>query len=247
VSPTMRSDPPLAALGGAVPPAPAWFTEALAAPCEDFFAEADGARIACRAWGERGKPGLVLVHGNAAHLGWWSFLAPFFAAEYRVVTWSLTGMGGSDWRERYSVDHYTAELWAAAEAGGACDAGPPVLAGHSLGGQPVLYSAAHHPERMRAGIIIDCGFPGPEAPVMPVAKSRSYPDVATALAKFRLSPEQPCENLYIADFLARECLRQLDDGTWTYGFDRGVWARLTLPNLWEVLAECKAPLAVLNG
>ena len=238
---------PLAGLGGEVPPAPQWFTDNLAVPHESFSVTVDGARLECRAWGERGKPGLVFVHGNAAHLGWWSFLAPFFSADHRVVTWSLSGMGRSDWRERYTIDTYVTELWAVAEAGGACDEGPPVVIGHSLGGQPVLLSAARHAERMRAAILVDCGFPGRHMPVMPVAKGRSYPDVVTALTKFRLSPQQPCENLYIADFLARMGLKQLDDGTFAYGFDRGVWRRMELTDLWQALAECRAPLAVVRG
>jgi len=238
---------PLAGLGGEVPPAPQWFTDNLAVPYESFSVTVDGARLECRAWGERGKPGLVFVHGNAAHLGWWSFLAPFFSADHRVVTWSLSGMGRSDWRERYTIDTYVTELWAVAEAGGACEEGPPVVIGHSLGGQPVLLSAARHAERMRAAILVDCGFPGRHMPVMPVAKGRSYPDVVTALTKFRLSPQQPCENLYIADFLARMGLKQLDDGTFGYGFDRGVWRRMELTDLWQALAECRAPLAVVRG
>jgi pimeloyl-ACP methyl ester carboxylesterase len=238
---------PLAGLNGAVPPAPAWFTRALAVPFETYWVEVQGARLECRAWGERGRPGLVLIHGNAAHLGWWSFLAPYFAGEYRVVTWSLSGMGRSDWRERYAIETYTEECWAVAEAGGACDAGPPVLIGHSLGSQPVIVSAARRSERMRSGIIIDCGFPGPELPAMPVTKGRSYPDIAAALDRFRLAPPQPCDNLFIVDYLARMGLKQLEDDSWTYRFDRKVWGNMDFPDLWAELAQIRRPLAVVRA
>jgi pimeloyl-ACP methyl ester carboxylesterase len=45
----------------------------------------------------------MLLHGNAAHLGWWSFLAPLLAGQYRVVALSFSGMGASSWRDAYSV------------------------------------------------------------------------------------------------------------------------------------------------
>ena len=37
---------------------------------------------------------LLFLHGNGAHADWWSFIAPFFAAEYRVAALSWSGMGG---------------------------------------------------------------------------------------------------------------------------------------------------------
>lgn len=243
---TTKPKPLLAGLGGAVPPAPGWFTEALAAECEHFTVEVDGVRLDCRAWGERGKPGLVFVHGSAGHLGWWSFLAPFFSHDHRVVTWSLSGMGQSGWRESYTIESYTDELWAVAEAGGACAAGPPVLVGHSMGGQPVLLSAAIHPARMRAGILVDCSLPTQDQKT-PQGTGRSYPDAATALEQFRLAPDQPCENLFIVDFLARLSLVQQDDGSWAFGFDRRIWSRMTWPDLWRALADRKAPLAIVSG
>ena len=75
---------PLAAYHGARPPAPAWFDDAIANEPERTFIEVEGARIELLAWGERGKPGLIFLHGGAAHADWWSFIAPFFAAERRV-------------------------------------------------------------------------------------------------------------------------------------------------------------------
>lgn len=243
---TTKPQPPLAGLCGSVPPAPGWFTEALAAPCEHFSVEVDGVRLDCRAWGERGNPGLVFVHGSAAHLGWWSFLAPFFSSDHRVVTWSLSGMGKSDWRDQYSIEAYTEELWAVAQAGGACEAGPPVLIGHSLGGHLVHSSAAFHPEQMRAGVLVDCSFPGAISR-RPQGTGRSYPNEVAALERFLLSPEQPCENLFIIDFLARMSLTRHDDGTCTFGFDRGVWSRMILPDLWEILGRTRAPMAVVRG
>ena len=76
---------PLAAFRGQKPPAPAWFERVVAIEPERSFVAVDGARVETLAWGERGKPGLIFLHGGAAHADWWSFIAPFFARERRVV------------------------------------------------------------------------------------------------------------------------------------------------------------------
>jgi len=91
---------PLAAFHGQRPPAPAWFEAALAHEPERTFVEVEGAKVEVLAWGKRGLPGLMFLHGGAAHADWWSFIAPFFAATRRVVASSFTGMGRSRQPER---------------------------------------------------------------------------------------------------------------------------------------------------
>src|SRR4051812_24905693 len=83
-------------------PAPRWFTDALAAPHEEHTVDSQGTPIHYLAWGDRSKPGLVLVHGGAAHAQWWSFLAPFLARQYRVVAPDLAGHGDSGQRAHYA-------------------------------------------------------------------------------------------------------------------------------------------------
>src|SRR5947209_12132259 len=109
---------PLAQFGGTAPPAPAWFTDAMERRPEISAVEVAGARIESLIWGERGRPGLLLLHGNGAHAGWWRFIAPFLAEQYRVCAISWGGMGGSDWREAYTTDNFVAEALASADAAG---------------------------------------------------------------------------------------------------------------------------------
>jgi pimeloyl-ACP methyl ester carboxylesterase len=76
--------------------------------------EHEGARIAWKAWGERGAPGVILVHGGTAHKGWWDAIGPLLAREgRRVVAPDLPGMGESDWREAYTMDDHAASARAA--------------------------------------------------------------------------------------------------------------------------------------
>lgn len=111
--------------------APAWFVDALAAPVDTGKVEVDGATIAYRAWGESGRPGIVLVHGGMAHSRWWDHIGPQLAAGRRVVALDLSGHGDSDHREHYGLDTWVGEVLAVAAAGGI--AGAPVLVGHSMG------------------------------------------------------------------------------------------------------------------
>ena len=97
---------PLAPFEGAEPPSPKWFKDAIAQEPERGFVTSHGAKIEVLTWGERGKPGLLLIHGNSAHADWWSFIAPLLAKDFRVTAMSLAGMGASDWRETYRFTDY---------------------------------------------------------------------------------------------------------------------------------------------
>jgi pimeloyl-ACP methyl ester carboxylesterase len=162
---------PLAVFEGAMPPAPKWFDWAVAQEPERSFVEVLGAKIELLAWGERGKPGLILVHGNSAHADWWSFIAPYLAQDYRVAAISLSGMGASDWRDDYSFETFAQEVRGGAEAAGLYDAPvKPIFIGHSFGGSQVFYAARKYPEWMRGAILVDTGFGGP--PPAKVSASR---------------------------------------------------------------------------
>ena len=131
--------PILAPFHGERPPAPAWFDEALAhhRP-ERSFVEVEGAQIEMLTWGERGKPGLLFLHGNGAHADWWSFIVPFFAAEFRCAAISWSGMGRSGWRDAYSIDQFGREALACAEAAGLFEARE----------KPIVIAKVHAPSEL---------------------------------------------------------------------------------------------------
>ncbi len=153
---------PLAAFHGLKPPAPAWFDEAIAHEPERTFIEVEGARVETLAWGERGKPGLMLLHGGAAHADWWSFIAPFFAEDYRVVASTFTGMGRSDWRDHYVFEQFVREAREAGRKGGAFDAGPPVVVGHSFGGRVAMGLSRDFGDELTGAVMVDPPFFAPQ-------------------------------------------------------------------------------------
>ena len=99
----------MADAGGLPSGAPAWFRQALADEPERTFVEVDGCVIETLAWGPRGAPGVLLLHGFTAHADWWSFVAPWLAGQRRVIALSLSGMGRSGWRDSYSLEQYARE------------------------------------------------------------------------------------------------------------------------------------------
>ena len=242
---------PLAAFGGAVPPAPAWFDAAVAELPEIGRVEVLGAGIETLTWGERGKPGLLLLHGNGAHAGWWRFVAPFFAADYRVTALSWSGMGGSDHRVRYDVTTFVTEIFAGAETTGLFDAGPPLIVAHSFGGFPMMAAAMHRGDRLRGAVIVDTPFRGvgeeggrpPNATMRP---HRVYATLTEALARFRFAPAQGCDNPYIADRIARDSLVETEGG-WTWRFDPFLWSRFEVGDARELLRAPGCPVALIWG
>jgi len=207
---------------------PPWFRRALAVPFEDGSVEVDGAAIHYLAWGERGRRGLVFVHGGGAHAHWWTHVAATFAGDLRVVAIDLSGHGDSDHRPAYALEQWTDEVMAVASAGGID--GPPVIVGHSMGGFVTVATAALNPHGLAGAIVCDSPVtePDPEVNASRLGSAfgapRTYPTVEAALERFRTVPPQDHYLDYVIDHVARRSLRQVDGG-WQWKFDRQVFAQ----------------------
>lgn len=207
---------------------PRWFACALAIEPERSFVIVDGAKIETLAWGPRGAPGLLLLPGNGAHADWWSFIAPFFAMDYRVVALSWSGMGRSDWRKSYSMALHRAELIGVVKAGGLFEnPAKPRIVAHSFGsGIALQVVAGPSGDRFEQLIVVDNGARPPRE-TMQFADRRPWdnPGFATleeGAARFRLRPVQTCANDFLLDFIARCSLRlKAGDGArrWIWCFD----------------------------
>jgi pimeloyl-ACP methyl ester carboxylesterase len=217
------------------------------------------ANIEVLSWGRRGAPGLLLLHGLGAHADWWSPIAPFLATRYRVSAFSWSGMGGSDWRESYSVEVYLEEILSVAQASGLFESVErPLAVGHSFGGSMLLAATAAYGERLKGAVLVDSYLqpdgqwylqptqtrPGRALPI--------YSSLEDALARFRFAPPQACANLFIADHIARASLKpvllqgQREPG-WTWRFDprmAGGRARVAVS---ACLAGPRSPLAFIAG
>jgi pimeloyl-ACP methyl ester carboxylesterase len=244
---------PLQAYQGLKPPAPAWFERTVADQPERTFVEVEGARVETLAWGERGKPGLVLMHGGAAHADWWSFIAPFFARDRRVVAPTFSGMGRSDWRPVYSFDQFVREAREAARAAGAYEAGPPAVVGHSFGGRVAMGLARGE---VLGAVMVDPPFFAPQnqrlrSPPRPTRERRIQTSLEAVVARFRLAPPQACENLFILDHIARRSAVEVVDGKggkgWALSFDPHFWEKFTRVDPMSLITAARSPLALIRG
>src|SRR5699024_7535396 len=107
--------------------------------------------IAYRVWGKPGSPVAVLVHGGAAHAGWWDHMAPHLIGHHRIVSIDLSGHGDSQWRPAYSLESWAEEVMAVSRAEGSDS---PVLFGHSMGGF-VCLTAARQYDSLAGVVAID--------------------------------------------------------------------------------------------
>ena len=252
---------PLGPFKGERPPAPDWFHSAIARAPERIFIPVDGVPIETLIWGDPNKPGLIFLHGNGAHADWYSFIAPFFADDYRLIAISWSGMGGSGWRERYSLDSFGDEVLAVARAVGLLDgAEKPIIVAHSFGGAIGLRLAASRGDQLKGAVILD-NVPRPPhlrwkgPPNRADKKPPTYPSLVAALARFRLMPPQGCENLFLVDHLGRGSLTSgpSEDGTqevFRWRFDPDLWPKMDRTGSLESehdLTAAKCPLAMIWG
>ncbi|MEM7327343.1 MAG: alpha/beta hydrolase [Pseudomonadota bacterium] len=247
----------LARYRGAKPDAPAWFEAAIATPYEERFVDVAGTRVRYQAYGDRAKPGLLLAHGNGAHAHWYDFIAPALAETYHVISMTFSGMGDSDWRDMYSFPSFADEELAVCEdAGLFADGRKPVIIAHSFGGFITLHAARKHAERFSGVVIVDSGIRPPDdkwdGPPRRARGNRAYASLDAALARFRLAPPQPCENHYIADYIARHSLKQVETETgqsgWVWKFDPRIFVNFEFSEMsTNMLADVACPVAMMRG
>jgi len=209
-------------------PAPDWFHWAVAQQGQSKRVSVDGCSIHYLLWqpdeGVTDPGGILFVHGGGAHAHWWSHIAPFFRAGFRVAAIDLSGMGDSGDRPK---DAYNATLRAEEIQAVIADAGlgaKTFLVGHSFGGLMSMRYASIYSENLGGMVIADSPVypPGEEDDrrrrANPMGSVRLYPDFEEAVARFRLRPRQPCDNDFIVEYIARHSVKAADGG-WTWKFD----------------------------
>jgi pimeloyl-ACP methyl ester carboxylesterase len=242
---------PLTPFHGDVPPAPGWFEAAVSTVPESNFVDVEGAPIHYLRWGDRARPGLLLVHGNAAHAYWWSFIAPYLAQNYNVAAMDLSGMGDSGWRTNYAMELFVREQLAVAEeAGMFAAAEPPTIVAHSFGGFVTILTGALYGDRLGGTVIVDSPVNPPDRrggpPAREIRPNRIYPTMAAALSHFRLMPPQTCDNLYLVDWVARHSLKPVNGG-FTWKFDPAIWRDFSIGDTAARLRATKCRIAIFRG
>jgi len=214
--PSLQSSPPQTL--------PEWFVEALACKPEHSDIVADDCRIHLRAWGSHDLPPLLLVHGGAAHSGWWDHIGPFFSKTHRVIAPDLSGHGDSGTRAEYRHRTWAREVLAAANAEG--PSGRPTIVGHSMGGSVASAAAGHYGEQIDSIINIDSPLRD-EAPEEARLRDRNklpraYRSKEEILQRFRPVPAQSTVLPYIWSHIADQSIRHTSD-EWFWKFDPAIF------------------------
>ena len=105
---------------------------------------------------DRGRPALVFVNGMGCDQNVWGRVAPFFAADHRIVLFDHVGVGRSQLSSataaRYaSLQGYADDLLEVCDAADAQDA---VLVGHSVGAMIGVLAAIRWPAAFRQLVLL---------------------------------------------------------------------------------------------
>ncbi|MDB5971435.1 MAG: alpha/beta hydrolase [Hydrocarboniphaga sp.] len=199
---------------------PSWLQRALARPGVSRYADNGGVALHYLEWNDAasGLPGLLFVPGYRAHARWWDFIAPMFADRFHVVVMELSGMGDSGRRAEYRPGDFAGDIVAVTRHSGLR---APIGIGHSYGGSRLLYACSGQPAMFARAIVVDSyvhfADMGPIEDYPSIGSRRVHLTLDAALARFRLSPEQPAHPALLR-YLAEGSLREVEGG-WTWKFD----------------------------
>jgi pimeloyl-ACP methyl ester carboxylesterase len=216
--------------------APEWFRQAVADRPAVREVLVEGTPVHYRVWGADDAPGVLLVHGGAAHSGWWDHVAPRLTGR-RVVAVDLSGHGDSGRREAYDGHLWAREVVAAGAAEGLRR---PVVVGHSMGGWVAAAVGAEHGDAVAGVAVVDSPLndaPPDEARLRERRRPhRLYASAEEAMEHFRTLPPQDVVLPFVREHVARGSLRAVEGG-WTWKFDPGMFgSRLLLRDLLPQLA-----------
>ena len=213
---------------------PDWFKAAMSQPRKEGIVEVDDCPVHYFEWGDPNKRGVLLAHGFLAHARCFAFIAPLLADDFHLVAYDLSGMGDSGSRDSYSDTTRIHEMVAVAEETGlTSDSRPPFIATHSYGSSVGIGAVTQNPT-IFGGIVV-CDFmmlrPSIMRDYMGARQERGmpsggkpnkvYPDLETALGRYRLAPPQSCDNDYLLHYMAYHSLKQVEGG-WSWKFDPGI-------------------------
>ena len=204
-------------------------------------------------WNPHGTRTIILLHGNSANAWWWERVAHVIAPQYRLLALDQRGHGDSEWmRPRaYSPSDYAGDI-ARFIAHVAANAEKPVVVGHSMGGLNVLAFARLHPESARGAMAIDVAVTSSRGRDRYLRRLKglpviTYPDLATAKARFRLMPNEGGIADEVVREIAEKSLVRTEEGRWTFKFDRESFLGGDGLDVLETIKEIKMPTMLVRA
>jgi pimeloyl-ACP methyl ester carboxylesterase/predicted glycosyltransferase len=136
-------------------------------PDKEGFVERDGVKIYYEIYGDGPETMMFVPPWSIVHSRIYKAQLPYFSERFRCITYDGRGNGKSDRPAdvaAYSLDNYVADALAVMEA---TDAGKAIVVGFSFAGLLTCVLAAHHPDRVKAAILVGTvASIGPDYPYM---------------------------------------------------------------------------------
>lgn len=211
----------------------------------------NGLRLHYAAWGPRGGPPIICLHGGAANSHWWDWVAPELAGPFRVLAMEFPGHGRSGWPRppRYRMEDLVRAVIGFADELGVSRLD---LVGHSMGGKVAMLVAGRHPRRLRSLIVADAT---PDVSADGLAEMRQigtrplrlFPSRQAGARAFRLIPPEtvaPPDRLHA---LALSSMRHRGHGRWSLGPDREFFSRVVPRVAWPLLPRIGCPTLILRA
>lgn len=204
-------------------------------------------------WNPAGWHTIVLLHGSSANAWWWDAVARATPPEFRIFALDQRGHGDSEWVRpaAYSPADYGGDIARFIEhAVGGGEA--PVVVGHSMGGLSVLAFAQAHPRRARGVAAIDVAVTSTRGRDRYVRRLKAlpmvtYPDLATARARFRLMPNEGGIAPEVVHAIAEKSLVRTEDGRFTLKFDRESFFGGDGLHVLETIATLEVPTLLVRA
>lgn len=203
-------------------------------------------------WCGAARRPLILLHGNSANAWWWRPVADAISpADLRILALDLRGHGDSEWAKppAYAPADYAHDLARFIEG---MRLEIPVVAGHSMGGIAALAFATRYPELARAVVAIDVPVTSSQRRNRYLRRLKAlptvlYPDLATAMARFRLMPDEGGIAPEIFAEIAEKSLARTADGHYTMKFDRDSFFGRDGINVPEAIRRITIPLLLVRA
>jgi len=233
---------------------PEWFKEALSISKEEKSIIVEEKSIHYQHWGDGNKPGMVLVHGSGSHSHWWDFIAPLLLDDFQVSALDLSGMGDSERREDYSAELFGKEILKVAEDSGFFKGNKePIICGHSMGGFMSATAGYISDKPLKGVIMVDSPIRPPTYDYSshvrsgPIRRIKTYPSEESILERFRLTPEQECENQFLVDYIAKLSIKEVKNG-FQWKFDDTIFDKLGVSHMGRNIAfDLKCNLGIIYG
>ena len=195
---------------------------------------------------------VILVHGNSANAWWWSWVAAALGDEaLRIIAVDLRGHGDSGWSRppAYSPLDYADDI---ANLIRALELKRPIVIGHSMGGIAALGFARRYRNWARAIAAIDIAVTSTPRRNRYLRHLKAlptviYPDLPTAIAKFRLMPNEGEIAPEIIGAVAERSLGRAPSGGYTMKFDRESFFGSDGLDVAEAIREITVPLLLIRA